>query len=180
MGVSHFWISVALFGVRKGLEMILSNIALPCLNMSSYRAIWTHFGQKIMLLPRCPLSENPRCFLKLPLFVSCHSHIFCWYVQKPRSQKVSIEETALSQSHLCFLACHVPRRSKTLSERGCITVYGSHLFANKVGGWSSVLKLPVFWGQTQKHYIYPFTMNTWWTLEGPKEINFVWARPPNN
>ena len=47
----HF---MALFGVRRGFKMILSHRALTSLNMSSYRAIWTHFkpnfiffGQKI-------------------------------------------------------------------------------------------------------------------------------------
>ena len=34
------------FGVRRGLEIILSHMAPSCLNMSSYRAIWTHFRSK--------------------------------------------------------------------------------------------------------------------------------------
>ena len=35
--------SIALFGVRRGFKMILSHRAPSSLNMSSYRAIWTHF-----------------------------------------------------------------------------------------------------------------------------------------
>ena len=33
-------------GVRKGLKMILSHMAPSCLNMSSYRAMWSHFRLK--------------------------------------------------------------------------------------------------------------------------------------
>ena len=40
-----FWIFIAPFGVRRGLKMILSHRALSSFNMSSYRAIWTHFRQ---------------------------------------------------------------------------------------------------------------------------------------
>ena len=36
--------SMAPFGVRRGFKMIGSHRALSSLNMSSYRAIWTHFS----------------------------------------------------------------------------------------------------------------------------------------
>ena len=49
-----FGLSIALFGVRRGLKIILSHRAPSNFNMSSYRTIWTHFkpncifwGQKI-------------------------------------------------------------------------------------------------------------------------------------
>ena len=41
--LGHFWIFIALLGVRRGLKMILSHRAPSSLNMSSYRTIWTKF-----------------------------------------------------------------------------------------------------------------------------------------
>ena len=41
--------SMALFGVRRGFKMILSHRAPSSFNMSSYRAIWTHFRQISMI-----------------------------------------------------------------------------------------------------------------------------------
>ena len=40
---------VAPFGVRRGPEMIVSHRAPSSPNMSSYRAIWTHFRQNSMI-----------------------------------------------------------------------------------------------------------------------------------
>ena len=45
----HFGISIALFWVRRGLKMIGSHRAPSSLNMSSYRAIWTHFRPNSMI-----------------------------------------------------------------------------------------------------------------------------------
>ena len=41
--LGHFGIFIALWGVRRGLKMILSHRAPSSLHMSSYRAIWAHF-----------------------------------------------------------------------------------------------------------------------------------------
>ena len=45
----HFWILIALLGVRRGLKMILSQRAPSSLNMSPYRAIWSHFRPNYMI-----------------------------------------------------------------------------------------------------------------------------------
>ena len=45
-----FGYSVALFGVRRGFEMILSHRVPSSLNMSSCRAIWTHFRPNLIIL----------------------------------------------------------------------------------------------------------------------------------
>ena len=42
--VGHVW-------VRRDLEMILSHVAPSCLNMSSYRAIWTHVRPNLIFYP---------------------------------------------------------------------------------------------------------------------------------
>ena len=66
----HFWILITLLGVRRGLKMILSQRAPSSLNMSSYRAIWTHFRPNYMIwgqknrnphiwISEIPKSENP-------------------------------------------------------------------------------------------------------------------------
>ena len=41
--------SMALFGVRRGPEMIVCHRAPSSLNMNSYRAIWTHFRPIFMI-----------------------------------------------------------------------------------------------------------------------------------
>ena len=41
--MENFWVFIPPFGVRRGPEMILSHRAPSSLNMSPYRAIWTHF-----------------------------------------------------------------------------------------------------------------------------------------
>ena len=47
--VAQFWIFVALLGVKGGLEMIGSHRAPSSLNVSPYRAIWTHFRPIFMI-----------------------------------------------------------------------------------------------------------------------------------
>ena len=48
----HCLISMGHFWVRRGPETVLSNSAPSSLNMSSYRAIWTHFRSNSMILIR--------------------------------------------------------------------------------------------------------------------------------
>ena len=62
-------------------EMILSHMAPSCLNMSSYRAIWTHFrpnfiffGLKNIRLP------NIQTFPKMQISSSSHSHKYLTYM----------------------------------------------------------------------------------------------------
>ena len=55
--VDHF---MALLGVRRGFKMILSHRALTSLNMSSYRAIWTHFRRNFIFLGRKNLRSWPK------------------------------------------------------------------------------------------------------------------------
>ena len=38
-----------LFEVRRGLKMILSHMATPSIDMSSYQAIWIHFRSKLVM-----------------------------------------------------------------------------------------------------------------------------------
>ena len=40
-----FWIFIAPFGIRRGLKMIVSHRAPSSLNITPYRATWTHFRQ---------------------------------------------------------------------------------------------------------------------------------------
>merc|ERR1711965_507173 len=40
---------MVLFRIMRGLEMILSHMALSCLNMSLYRTIWIHFRTYFMI-----------------------------------------------------------------------------------------------------------------------------------
>ena len=44
-----FWIFMRQFWVTRGLKMILSHRAPSSINMSSYRAIWTHFRSNSMI-----------------------------------------------------------------------------------------------------------------------------------
>ena len=48
--------SMALFGVRRGFKMILCHRAPSSVNMSSYRAIWTHFRSNSIIFGQ----NNPR------------------------------------------------------------------------------------------------------------------------
>ena len=57
-------VCIAPFGVRRGPDMIVSHRAPSSLNMSPYRAIWTHFRSKSMILeqhknPEINTSELP-------------------------------------------------------------------------------------------------------------------------
>ena len=45
----HFWPCRQGFRVGRGLERILSHMAPTCLDMSPYRAIWTHFKSNSMI-----------------------------------------------------------------------------------------------------------------------------------
>ena len=74
----HF---MGLFGVRRGFKMILSHRAPSSLNMSSYRAIWTHFrpnfiffGPKNLRLPKI------QTFPKMQISSSSHSHKYLTYM----------------------------------------------------------------------------------------------------
>ena len=63
--LGHFWIFMALFGVRRGLKMILSHRARSSLNMSSYRAIWTHFRQNFIFFgQKISDCQTSKLFLK--------------------------------------------------------------------------------------------------------------------
>ena len=48
--MGHIW-------VRRGLEMILSHRAPSSLNMSSYRAIWTHFRSNSMIFEQIEIPK---------------------------------------------------------------------------------------------------------------------------
>ena len=79
--LGHFLIFIGLFGVRRGFKMILSHRAPSSLNMSSYRAIWTHFrpnfiffGPKNLRLPKI------QTFPKMPISSSSHSHKYLTYM----------------------------------------------------------------------------------------------------
>ena len=54
--------SMALFGVRRGFKMILSHGAPSSLNMSSYRAIWTHFRPNSMIFIHLILQTWKGCW----------------------------------------------------------------------------------------------------------------------
>ena len=58
----HFWFCIALFGVRRGLKMIVSHRAPSSLNMSSYRAIWTHFRPIFMIFIDLILQTGKSCW----------------------------------------------------------------------------------------------------------------------
>ena len=72
----HFWILIALFGVRRGFKMILSQRATCCLNMSSYSAIWTHFRPNFIFFnEKCQILVSKVCFFpKMLIFSSSRSH----------------------------------------------------------------------------------------------------------
>ena len=64
---------IAPFGARRGFKMILSHMAPSCVNMSSYRAIWTHFRSISMISEQIKIPTfiymNFRFLEKLSLFV---------------------------------------------------------------------------------------------------------------
>ena len=68
-------------GVRRGFKMLLSHRAPSSLNMSSYRAIWTHFrpnfifsGQKNLRLPKI------QTFPEMQISSSSHAHKYLTYM----------------------------------------------------------------------------------------------------
>ena len=66
--------SMALFGVRRGFKMILSHRALTSLNMSSYRAIWTHFRVNLIFCwPQKLRLPKIQTFPKMQISSSSHS-----------------------------------------------------------------------------------------------------------
>ena len=54
---------IAPFGARRGFKMILSHMAPSCFNMSSYRAIWTHFRQISMIFEQINMHAPLAMFL---------------------------------------------------------------------------------------------------------------------
>ena len=57
--------SMALLGVRRGFKMILSHIPLTSLNMSSYRAIWTHFRQNFIFFEQTISYPGPKILIQV-------------------------------------------------------------------------------------------------------------------
>ena len=92
---------MALFGVRRGLKMILSHRAPSSLNMSSYRAIWTYFKPNFM----CLLSKKSQILIKeSEIFPKCKSpHLAIlrniWHIWEDRSQKHNSDEPDLRFSY---------------------------------------------------------------------------------
>ena len=79
--VGHFYSFIGHFWVRRGLKMILSHRAPSSLNMSSYRAIWTHFRQKIIFVwPKNIRSRKIQTFPKMQISSSSHSHKYLTYM----------------------------------------------------------------------------------------------------
>ena len=73
--------SMALLGVRRGFKMILSHRAPSSLNMSSYRAIWTHFRPNFIFLgPKNLRLPKIQTFPKMPISSSSHSHKYLTYM----------------------------------------------------------------------------------------------------
>ena len=69
------------FGVRRGLKMIVSHRAPSSLNMSSYRAIWTHFRQNFIFVgPKNLRSRKIQTFPKMQISSSSHSHKYLTYM----------------------------------------------------------------------------------------------------
>ena len=86
-------------GVRRGLKMIVSQRAPSSLNMSSYRAIWTHFRPNFILLGQ-KISDCQ----KSKLFLKCKSPhlailINIWHIWEDRSRKVNNDEPDLRFFH---------------------------------------------------------------------------------
>ena len=72
------WICIAFFVIRRGWKMSVSHIPPSNLDMSSYRAIWTHFRQNFILFGR-KISDPG----KSKLFLKCkssHSHKYFTYM----------------------------------------------------------------------------------------------------
>ena len=78
----HLLIFMGQFWVRRGFKMILSHRALTSLNMSSYRAIWTHFRPNFTFVGRTHLRSwsKIRDFPKIHISSSSHSHKYLTYI----------------------------------------------------------------------------------------------------
>ena len=90
--MGHFW-------VRRGFKMILSHRAPSSLNMSSYRAIWTHFRPNFIFF--WPKNLD---YQKSKLFLKCKSPhlailINIWHIWEDRSRKVNNDEPDLRFFH---------------------------------------------------------------------------------
>ena len=106
--------------------MILSHRAepLPSLNMTSYRAMWTHFKPKNMdfLANYFGMFWMFEFFAlhRYPISSSSHSHVF---LSSSHSRKVDLkkmyERTQSKANSLKLLTSYEPSRSKTLSAREC-------------------------------------------------------------
>ena len=68
--LGHFKIFINHFGVRRGFKMILSHRAPCSLNMSSYRAIWTHFRPNFIIFGRKKFRSWSK---KCEIFLKCKS-----------------------------------------------------------------------------------------------------------
>ena len=69
-----FGYSMALFGVRRGSKMILSQIPLTSLNMSSYGAIWILFGPNFIFFEPKISDPGPKILILVPK-ISYHGSI---------------------------------------------------------------------------------------------------------
>ena len=65
----YFLISIALFGVRRRLKMIVSHRAPSSFNMSSYRAIWTHFRPDFIFVGQASSDLGQ----EIEISLKCHS-----------------------------------------------------------------------------------------------------------
>ena len=68
------------FGVRRGLKMIVSHRAPSSLNMSSYRAIWTHFRPNFIFFDQKIWDPGQQDFPKMQISSSSHSHKYLTYM----------------------------------------------------------------------------------------------------
>ena len=95
--------------------MILSHRAPSSLNMSSYRAIWTHFRPNIIFFTK--KSSDPE---KSKLFLKCQSPhlailINICHMWEDGCRKANMNEPDLRFFSRRLLTCYQPGRSKTLS-----------------------------------------------------------------
>ena len=95
--------------------MILSHRAPSSLNMSSYRAIWTHFRPNFIFFGK-QISDPPKIqtFPKMQISSSSHSHKYLTYMGRWIS-KSQYGRNQFEISSRKLLACYQPGRSKTLS-----------------------------------------------------------------
>ena len=106
----------------RGFKMILSHMAPSCLDMSSYRAIWTRFRPNVIFCWPKNLrswSKNPRSFLNCK---SPHLAILIniWHIREDGSQKVNNDEPDLGFFHGNVWPVISQAVRKNLSERGCM------------------------------------------------------------